>query len=100
MLWEQHATWTRMTIISIAEGLPDEAQTITRLLRNPGDILVQGGHDEDVARASVPGEGSGNFLILLAVQELLGVHELHYLGSALPRSLLAAFLLISPDAYA
>ena len=74
MLWEQHATWTRMTIISIAEALPDEAQTITRLLRNPGDIA--------------------------AVQELFGVHELHYLGSALPRSLLAAFLLISPDAYA
>ena len=40
MLWEQHATWTRMTIISIAEALPDEAQTITRLLRNPGDIAA------------------------------------------------------------
>ena len=32
VLWEQHATWTRMTIISIAEALPDEAQTTTRLL--------------------------------------------------------------------
>ncbi len=32
MLREQHATWTRMTIISIAEALPDEAQTTTRLL--------------------------------------------------------------------
>ena len=40
MLWEQHATWTRMTIISIAEGLPDEAQTTARLLRNPGDIAA------------------------------------------------------------
>jgi hypothetical protein len=40
MLWEQHATWTRMTIISIAEGLPDEAQTTMRLLRNPGDIAA------------------------------------------------------------
>lgn len=40
MLWEQHAGWTRMTIISIAEGLPDEAQTTMRLLRNPGDIAA------------------------------------------------------------
>ncbi|MDD3298520.1 MAG: hypothetical protein WCS98_05240 [Bacillota bacterium] len=24
MLWEQHAAWTRMTIISIVEGLADE----------------------------------------------------------------------------
>lgn len=40
MLWEQHAVWTRMTIISIAEGLPDEAQTTMRLLRNPGDIAA------------------------------------------------------------
>ena len=32
MLREQHATWTRMTIISIAEALPAEAQTTTRPL--------------------------------------------------------------------
>ena len=40
MLWEQHATWTRMAIVSIALGLPDEAETIKRLLRNPGDIAA------------------------------------------------------------
>ncbi len=40
MLWEQHATWTRQTIISIAEGLPDERQTTERLLRNPEDIAA------------------------------------------------------------
>ncbi len=40
MLWEQHATWTRMTIISIAEGLRDEEQTTRRLLRNPADIAA------------------------------------------------------------
>lgn len=40
MLWEQHATWTRMTIISIAEGLEDVEETTTRLLRNPADIAA------------------------------------------------------------
>ncbi|MGI6144581.1 MAG: acetylglutamate kinase [Peptococcia bacterium] len=40
MLWEQHAAWTRMTIISIAEGLADEELTTQRLLRNPGDIAA------------------------------------------------------------
>ena len=40
MLWEQHAAWTRMTIISIAEGLADEEVTTQRLLRNPGDIAA------------------------------------------------------------
>lgn len=38
MLWEQHAAWTRMTIISIAEGLQDEDLVTRRLLRNPKDI--------------------------------------------------------------
>lgn len=40
MLWEQHATWTRMTIISIAEGLQDLEPTTARLLRNPKDIAA------------------------------------------------------------
>lgn len=40
MLWEQHAAWTRMTIISIVEGLADEALTTQRLLRNPGDFAA------------------------------------------------------------
>ncbi|MGI6331330.1 MAG: acetylglutamate kinase [Zhaonellaceae bacterium] len=38
MLWEQHAAWTRMTIISIVDRLPDENLTTERLLRNPKDI--------------------------------------------------------------
>ncbi|MGO4694522.1 LysM peptidoglycan-binding domain-containing protein [Paenibacillus sp. 2TAB26] len=37
-LWEQHVAWTRMLIISIAEGLPDEALVTERLLRNPTDM--------------------------------------------------------------
>jgi hypothetical protein len=40
MLWEEHATWTRMTIISIAESLADEDQVTKRLLRNPADIAA------------------------------------------------------------
>ena len=40
MLWEEHAAWTRMTIISIAEGLADEDQVTKRLLRNPADIAA------------------------------------------------------------
>lgn len=40
MLWEQHAVWTRGTIISIAEGLADEELATRRLLRNPADIAA------------------------------------------------------------
>lgn len=38
MPWEQHAAWTRITIISIAESLSDESEVTERLLRNPADI--------------------------------------------------------------
>ncbi|WP_218033964.1 acetylglutamate kinase [Paenibacillus koleovorans] len=37
-LWEDHSAWTRMTIISIVSGLPDEAVVTKRLLRNPIDM--------------------------------------------------------------
>jgi len=37
-LWEQHVAWTRMLIISIAEGLEDEQAVTERLLRNPSDM--------------------------------------------------------------
>lgn len=37
-LWEQHVAWTRMTIISIAEGLKDVDLVTARLLRNPSDF--------------------------------------------------------------
>ncbi len=40
LLWEQHVAWTRMTIISIAEDLADEALVTRRLLRNPRDIAT------------------------------------------------------------
>jgi hypothetical protein len=39
-LWEQHVAWTRMLIISIAEGLPDEKLVTERLLRNASDMAA------------------------------------------------------------
>lgn len=52
MVWEQHAAWTRMTIISIAEGLADEELTTQRLLRNPADVaaIFRPLYGDDVAR--------------------------------------------------
>ena len=38
LLWEQHGAWTRMAIMSMVFGLPDEEVTIKRLLRNPTDF--------------------------------------------------------------
>jgi hypothetical protein len=37
-LWEQHVFWTRLTVNSIVDRLPDEAETTARLLRNPSDF--------------------------------------------------------------
>ncbi len=37
-LWEDHVAWTRLYIISALAGLPDQAATTDRLLRNQSDI--------------------------------------------------------------
>jgi hypothetical protein len=37
-LWEQHVAWTRMTIISAANQLPDLPVTAARLLQNAADM--------------------------------------------------------------
>jgi hypothetical protein len=38
VLWEDHVTWTRLTIVSVIEDLPDAGATVQRLLRNQADI--------------------------------------------------------------
>ncbi|NFL95518.1 acetylglutamate kinase [Clostridium botulinum] len=38
MLWEQHSVWTRLAIMSIVAGSPDEDLVVARLLRNPKDF--------------------------------------------------------------
>lgn len=38
LLWEQHITWTRLTIISMVFNLPDVELVTQRLLRNPKDF--------------------------------------------------------------
>jgi hypothetical protein len=37
-LWEDHITWTRLTIISLTTGSPDTEATVGRLLRNQTDL--------------------------------------------------------------
>jgi len=38
MLWEDHATWTRLYIVSALAGLPDKDVTAQRLLQNQTDL--------------------------------------------------------------
>lgn len=37
-LWEDHITWTRVYVISVANGLPDREHAAQRLLQNQADI--------------------------------------------------------------
>jgi hypothetical protein len=37
-LWEDHVTWTRMVIVSVAADLPDRQAAVARLLANQDDL--------------------------------------------------------------
>ncbi len=40
ILWEEHITWTRLTIVSMVFNLPDQALVTNRLLRNATDMAA------------------------------------------------------------
>jgi hypothetical protein len=63
-LWEDHITWTRLTIISFAHDLPDLPATQARLLRNQADI----------GNAIKPyyGRAAGNRLTALLEEHIVG----------------------------
>jgi hypothetical protein len=67
-LWEDHVTWTRMYIVSVAGSLPDADLTAQRLLQNQTDI--------GNAIKTFYGEEAGNQLTGLLRDHILGAAEL------------------------
>ena len=67
-LWEDHITWTRLYIVSVAAGLPDKDATAARLIQNQVDI----------GNAVKPfyGEDAGNKLTALLKEHILGAADL------------------------
>jgi hypothetical protein len=67
-LWEDHITWTRLYIVSVAAGLPDKDATAQRLLQNQVDI----------GNAIKPyyGEEAGTKLTALLKEHILGAADL------------------------
>ena len=67
-LWEDHITWTRFYIVSVAAGLPDKDLTAQRLLQNQVDI----------GNAIKPfyGDAAGNKLADLLKEHILGAADL------------------------
>lgn len=67
-LWEDHITWTRLVIVSIANDLPDSGPTVQRLLQNQVDI----------GNAIKPfyGEQAGNQLTALLTDHILIAAEI------------------------
>ncbi|MCX5150002.1 hypothetical protein OHB36_25065 [Streptomyces sp. NBC_00320] len=81
-LWEDHITWTRLTIVSFAAGLPDLEPTEQRLLRNQVDL----------GKAFKPylGEAAGNQLTTLLREHILGAVEVLEAAKAGDQDRLAA----------
>ncbi|MFF1482903.1 hypothetical protein ACFVYD_36090 [Streptomyces sp. NPDC058301] len=81
-LWEDHITWTRLTIVSFAAGLPDLKPTEERLLRNQVDL----------GNAFKPyfGERAGNQLTALLRQHILGAVDVLVAAKAGDKTKLAA----------
>lgn len=52
MLWEQHVTWTRMTVMAIVHDLPETDLIVQRVLRNPVDFanVLMPFYGEEAAR--------------------------------------------------
>ena len=67
-LWEDHITWTRLYIVSVAGGLPDADLTAQRLLQNQTDI--------GNAVKTFYGEAAGNQLTGLLRDHILGAADL------------------------
>jgi hypothetical protein len=67
-LWEDHITWTRLYIVSVAAGLPDKDATAPRLLQNQVDI----------GNAIKPfyGDAAGNKLTALLKEHIMGAIDL------------------------
>ncbi|HEV8338543.1 MAG TPA: glycosyltransferase [bacterium] len=67
-LWEDHITWTRLYIISVAADLADKDATAERLLRN----------QEDIGNAITPfyGKAAGEKLTALLREHILGAAAL------------------------
>jgi hypothetical protein len=67
-LWEDHITWTRLYIVSVAAGLPDKDATAQRLIQNQVDI----------GNAIKPyyGDAAGTKLTELLKEHILGAADL------------------------
>jgi hypothetical protein len=79
-LWEDHITWTRLAIISLAHDLPDLPATQARLLAN----------QEDIGDAIKPyyGKAAGNRLTVLLKEHIAGAVALLQAAKAGDRPLI------------
>jgi hypothetical protein len=79
-LWEDHITWTRLAIVSIAHDLPDLPATQARLLKNQEDI--------GNAIKRYYGRAAGNQLTALLKEHIVGAVALLTAAKASDRALI------------